>query len=270
MSLNEKDDNICCPNCGKLIPKDSDFCQYCGAEISNILAEQIDKVGEDIAQNSQQAHVDEAFNGANQVKDIAINEKPLEPKTQITSGTKNTSKPFIVLIIIVVILAGLNIFQFASYSKDKALVGDLQTELSGKDATLQEKEKTISEKDSKIKSLNNQISELQDKADSYQRIVSGLSSGSLGAYSSDFKASNSVIVVNSGSTKTFTITTTLSYDAAVHIENDYPSIATADFAADSWYDSVNIKVSAKKKGTTILNFVEENNNLSFKVLVIVV
>ena len=127
---------------------------------------------------------------------------------------------------------------------------------------------TILDQNSTISNQKVKIYELRNKGSHYDRVRSALSSGNIGAASSNFKVSQSVVVVPEGETKAVTLT--YSGPSATLYINCSNSSASAFFDKVSWYhDTKKVFVSGWDQDVTVMTFGNTADSQTFKLIVIV-
>ncbi len=170
-------------------------------------------------------------------------------------------KPVLVITItlVIVALAGLNAFQYVTHYKN---IESYTKEITD----LQEQVKTSS---STISIQKNKISELEDKAESFDDICNLLSEGNIGYASSNFRASESIIILRKSETsRKFTLTANWSNGGNVSVS--YSSFAAfVSFDNNSWYTSTAMTVEPASEGVTVVTFSNDVNYDTFKILIVV-
>ena len=179
-SIEEKqgEENIC-PNCGCVIPEDSEFCQYCGTTIvsrqeteaktiSSAVSTVIPRVVVPAEKLHEKANV--TFTDAPEKKQEQCTVEPKERKVRFCKkcgGTidKDTRKcsscgkqyfrpksaiPIIVLSVVVLAFVGLNVWQFFLGRQAAETISDLNDEVSALNSTVSSLNSDIAEKDSTI------------------------------------------------------------------------------------------------------------------------
>lgn len=163
--------------------------------------------------------------------------------------------PTILVTLAIVLLAGLNVFQFWKGRESSGTIDHLEAQIASH-------EKTISR-------LSEEKASLSLKARYYDDICSELSSGNLGYAASNFQSSESVIVLSKNETnRKFTLTAHWGSGGTVHC--DYSShAAMLSFDNDSWSYSTTITINPKRPGVTAVTFSNSADSKTFKVLIIV-
>ena len=141
-------------------------------------------------------------------------------------------------------------------------VNELEKEVASQNRSINLKQKEIDSQKSKISSL-------EKKASYYDAIIRGMQFGNTGYASSNFFASDSVIVVSKNEVnRKFKLTANWSSGGTVYV--DYSSnAAVVSFDNDEWSTSTQMTVHPLSEGVTIVTFSNSVNSKTFKVLIIV-
>lgn len=197
------------------------------------------------------------------------------PKPLIQCGSKVGKNKIWSLLILAAIITSisLNAFQYSSYKNNIATVNE-QLEAANNTITSLEKEvasqkRSINLKQKEIDSQKSKISSLEKKASYYDAIIRGMQFGNTGYASSNFFASDSVIVVSKNEVnRKFKLTANWSNGGTVYV--DYSSnAAVVSFDNDEWSTSTQMTVHPLSEGVTIATFSNSVNSKTFKVLIIV-
>lgn len=270
--------NTTCPKCNHALPKDSEFCQFCGSRISTKpVVPQATIPAVPIAKPSP--------------KVVTTDSRPHQSVPEKTTPQKKNQKKWkiasIILIVLVVISLAANAAQFFYHNYSTA---DIQAQLDAANKTIAEKDASITSYKNKISSqtttINQQkteisslkteisslktvISSLKTKSGYFDDIVSGMRYGNAGYAASNFFSNDSVIVVSkSNSSYKFTLTANWSNGGTVEV--DYSSsCAYVTFDNNEWYTSTKMTVHPRSKGVTVATFSNSVNSQTFKVLIIV-
>ena len=256
--------NTTCPKCNHALPKDSEFCQFCGNRISaKPIAPQVAIPAAPIAKPSPNVVATDAPSHQS-VPGKTAPQKKSQKKWKIVA---------IILIVFVVISLAANVAQFFYHDYSTA---DIQAQLDAANKTIAEKDASITSYKNKISSqtttINQQkteISNLKTKSGYFDDIVSGMRYGNAGYAASNFFSNDSVIVVSkSNSSYKFTLTANWSNGGTVEV--DYSSsCAYVTFDNNEWYTSTKMTVHPRSKGVTVVTFSNSVNSQTFKVLIIV-
>ncbi len=253
-----------CPECGMRIPEDSVFCQYCGNKITL----SVDYTTPNVKDNETKQ--DNTFHG------LSVSVKGKFAKTYDNldceipaenASKKKASKKWVTAVIclsgLIVVLAGLNVYQYIS-SRSKAMK---ITELSEKVDKLNS---SLSEKETLIKGKDAQIVKLKEYESDYKRIVNAVKKGDLGYAASNFHASESIIVVGANEkNRKFTLTANWTNGGSVSIDYYLSSAAYIDFDQDSWLTSTQMTIYPLHPGITGVTFSNSVNSQVFDVIIIV-
>jgi hypothetical protein len=164
-------------------------------------------------------------------------------------------------------LAGLNIYQYTSYKRtienNSSTIADLEKQIKTKDSTIATQKSTIS-------SQRSEISELEDKADYYDDICAFLHSGNIGYAADNFKASDSVVLVEKSDTsKKITLTAYWSSGGSVSTSNSSFLTAGIVFDNDSWSRTTTMTIKPYSEGLSIITFSNDVDSKTFKIMIIV-
>lgn len=261
-----------CNKCKSTLPDDSEFCQFCGNRIE-VHKEQAPKL-EPVTTPIQTATVSPVTEKPVLVRTAEINtgrEAKKEPALQV-DRKKTKVLPIILTIALVLSIIG-NIVQFFFHSYDTE---DIREQLAAAKETIADRDESITSYKNKISSqtttINQQkteISNLKDKGSYFDDIVSDMRYGNAGYASSNFFASDSVIVVGKNDTDCkFTLTANWSNGGTVEVEYS-SSAAWVSFDNDEWYTSTQMTVHPRSKGVTVVTFSNDVDSKTFKVLIIV-
>lgn len=256
--------NTTCPKCNHALPKDSEFCQFCGSRISTKPV-------------APQATIPAAPIAKPSPKVVTTDSRPHQSVPEKTTPQKKNQKKWkiasIILIVLVVISLAANVAQF--FYRDYS-TADIQAQLDAANKTIAEKDasitsykNTISSQTTTINRQKTEISNLKTKSGYFDDIVSGMRYGNAGYAASNFFSNDSVIVVSkSNSSYKFTLTANWSNGGTVEV--DYSSsCAYVSFDKDEWYTSTKMTVHPRSKGVTVATFSNSVNSQTFKVLIIV-
>ena len=256
--------NTTCPKCNHALPKDSEFCQFCGNRVSaKPVAPQAVIPTAPIAKPSPKVVS----------ADSHTHQSTPEKATPQKKNQKKWKIAAIILIVLVVISLAANVAQFFYHDYSTA---DIQAQLDAANKTIAEKDASITSYKNKISSqtttINQQkteISNLKTKSGYFDDIVSGMRYGNAGYAASNFFSNDSVIVVSkSNSSYKFTLTANWSNGGTVEV--DYSSsCAYVTFDNNEWYTSTKMTVHPRSKGVTVVTFSNSVNSQTFKVLIIV-
>ena len=114
-----------------------------------------------------------------------------------------------------------------------------------------------------------QIADLEEKSGYFDTICKELSTGNIGYAASNFKASESVIVVDKNETnRKFTLTANWTNGGTV--STDYSGYsAWVNFDNDSWTTSTKMTIEPWQEGVTAVTFSNDVDSKTFKILIIV-
>ena len=269
-----------CPNCGASINPGSTYCVQCGTKLP--------------IQAAQPTYTP-ASQSVQQMNDLYKTKVPSSPKS---NGDRIFPILTILLSILVVALAVFGFNQFHRIHEmqqmlettginteniENALVElqednrdikeintTLERDLQQAASTIAQQEELISQKDNSIAELNSQIDLLTDDLELYQTLLDFLQSSDAGYASNYFHSVRPVYVMHSyDSPATFTLTADFSSSVTI-------SLSTSGYAADvgfvesTYYDTTPVEINPIQKGVTYITFTNSVNNLSFRVMVLVV
>ena len=192
----------------------------------------------------------------------------IDPNTKKCSGCGkqyfNSKKtvPVVLLSVLLVASIGLNVMQ---YFQGKEAIETVATQTT----KIENLEKEVSTQKSTISSQKNKISSLEKKSDYFDKICKELSSGNIGYAASNFRASESVIIVDKNETdRKFTLTANWTNGGTVSV--DYSgSAAWVDFDNESWTTSTKMSIEPWQEGVTAVTFSNDVDSRTFKVIIIV-
>lgn len=166
----------------------------------------------------------------------------------------------IALVIVLVALAGLNVYQYVS---NGAIVSDLEQQIKTKDSTISTQKSTIATQKSEIVGL-------EDKAEYYDEICSFLSRGNIGYAADNFKSSDSIILVKKGETNhKFTLTAYWSNGGTVSTSYSSFLVAGVSYDNDNWSRSTTMTINPRTEGINVVTFTNDIDSKTFKIMIIV-
>ena len=270
-----------CPKCGRSLPDDSDFCQYCGNRIviqphEDSVEEPHIKKEEGLGDTPENKLDIVKPNAPEAIKNSSKREQQIDNK-----APRKTNLAIVLLTVICLVLAGLNIYQYNMSTGTKETITELNKNIEDKKKELAEKEAIIKQKEEenasateRIDSLYEKSGEAAKKAAYYDNIISALDTDNLGYASSNFRASESIIVVGENEkNRKFTLTANWpnggSVDYDYHPIAQYGSGATIDLDSEEWDTSTKVSVIPHTAGVTTVTFSNDVDNQTFDVVIIV-
>lgn len=192
----------------------------------------------------------------------------IDPNTKKCSGCGkqyfNAKKtvPITLLSVLLVASIGLNVMQ---YFQGKEAVETVATQTT----KIEKLEKEVSTQKSTISSQKTKIASLEKKGDYFDTLCKELSTGNIGYAASNFKSSESVIIVDKNETnRKFTLTANWTNGGTVSV--DYSgSAAWVDFDTNSWTTSTKMTIEPWQEGVTAVTFSNDVDSRTFKVIIIV-
>lgn len=192
----------------------------------------------------------------------------IDPNTKKCSGcgkqyfNGKKTVPIVLLSVLLIGSIGLNVMQYLQGQEASETVAAQTTQI-------EELEKEVSTQKSTISSQKSQIANLEEKGGYFDTICKELSTGNIGYAASNFKASESVIVVDKNETnRKFTLTANWTNGGTV--STDYSGYsAWVNFDNDSWTTSTKITIEPWQEGVTAVTFSNDVDSKTFKVLIIV-
>ena len=180
-----------------------------------------------------------------------------------------TTVPIIVLTILFVASEGLNIVQFFQNKNALDTVSTQETEITNLEKKVSALNNTISTQKSTISTQKSTIKSLEGKAGYFDDICKELSFGNIGYAASNFKASESIILVDKSETnRKFTLTANWTNGGTVSV--DYSGLsAFVSFDNDSWTTSTKMTIEPWREGVTAVTFSNNVDSKTFKVIIIV-
>ncbi|WP_347072323.1 zinc ribbon domain-containing protein [Intestinimonas butyriciproducens] len=199
----------------------------------------------------------------------------IDPNTKKCSGCGkqyfNAQKtvPIVLLSVLLITSIGLNILQYLQGQAAIETVATQTTQIEKLEKEVSTQKSTISSQKSTISSQKNQIAALEEKGGYFDTICKELSTGNIGYAASNFRASESVIVVDKNETnRKFTLTANWTNGGTV--STDYSGYsAWVDFDNDSWTTSTKMTIEPWSEGVTTVTFSNDVDSKTFKVIIIV-
>ena len=192
----------------------------------------------------------------------------IDPNTKKCSGcgkqyfNGKKTVPIVLLSVLLIGSIGLNVMQYLQGQEAIETVATQTTQI-------EELEKEVSTQKSTISSQKSQIAALEEKGGYFDTICKELSTGNIGYAASNFKASESVIVVDKNETnRKFTLTANWTNGGLVDI--DYSGMAAfVSFDNDSWTTTTKMTIEPWQEGVTAVTFSNNVDSKTFKILIIV-
>ena len=259
----------CCAKCGKEIPGDSAFCPFCGNEIKNIIEAETATICEQASDKKKSTTIPN-----NPDKNV---DSPIKPATKSRRGAVVA---IVLLSVILLALAGLNIYQHTELQKStdtiqkySATIKDKSTEIASlkkaneklekeKEAAVSAKNAAITEKNKAVKQ-NQTFTTIKNWVEKYSK--------SFRSHSTYYAASN-VIAVKVGETVELSIT----YTGSRHVWKGMTGNACKAEWSKQWSShTTSVKITGVSAGTSEISFylgdsTKADSQESFRVLVIVV
>lgn len=136
-----------CPICGRTLPDDSEFCQYCGRKIKD------ERKKEHIPSKNY-----EYTNTAEEITSSSKNIKSCQKQYHHLARALR----FSILVVLMLASVGLNIYQYITLRKTQVTIMDLRNNIAEKERTVSDQLSTII---SQKKTINKQSSEITDLED---------------------------------------------------------------------------------------------------------
>lgn len=192
----------------------------------------------------------------------------IDPNTKKCSGcgkqyfNGKKTVPIALLSVLLIASIGLNVMQYLQGQEASETVAAQTTQI-------EELEKEVSTQKSTISSQKSRIADLEEKGGYFDTICKELSTGNIGYAASNFKASESVIVVDKNETnRKFTLTANWTNGGTV--STDYSGYsAWVNFDNDSWTTSTKMTIEPWQEGVTAVTFSNDVDSKTFKILIIV-
>lgn len=192
----------------------------------------------------------------------------IDPNTKKCSGcgkqyfNGKKTVPIALLSVLLIASIGLNVMQYLQGQEAIETVATQTTQI-------EELEKEVSTQKSTISSQKSQIADLEEKGGYFDTICKELSTGNIGYAASNFKASESVIVVDKNETnRKFTLTANWPNGGSVSIDYSGYS-ALVNFDNDSWTTSTKMSIEPWSEGVTTVTFSNDVDSKTFKIIIIV-
>ena len=192
----------------------------------------------------------------------------IDPNTKKCSGcgkqyfNGKKTVPIVLLSVLLIGSIGLNVMQYLQGQEASETVAAQTTQI-------EELEKEVSTQKSTISSQKSQIADLEEKGGYFDTICKELSTGNIGYAASNFKASESVIVVDKNETnRKFTLTANWTNGGTV--STDYSGYsAWVNFDNDSWTTSTKMTIEPWQESVKTVTFNNDVDSKTFKILIIV-
>lgn len=127
----KQEERTYCHKCGNLILTDSEFCQYCGAPLQHSIPSNFDKIRKDFSNDQYSSSSAAPNKGPSVTKSPSIlpdRVGSLAPTIKKPEKKNSLLKPvFTILLVVVIVLAGLNIYQFF---RTKTIISNYDTVVS--------------------------------------------------------------------------------------------------------------------------------------------
>lgn len=177
--------------------------------------------------------------------------------------------PHIVVAILFVLSIGLNVAQYIQGKDTTETLASQAAKIEELEKTIASQKDTISSQEGAISSLKSTIALLEKKSSYFDTVCKELSSGNIGYAASNFRASESVIVVDKNETnRKFTLTANWTSGGTVSVAySDYAAIVSFD--NNSWTTSTKMTIEPWHEGVTAVTFSNDVDSKTFKVLIIV-
>lgn len=259
-----------CPNCGEELPEDSLFCQFCGIDIKSYNATKKDELEKQNSLLKQETkEIPENVGRETYIANQVIDDKRSGKVSKIIAVA------FLVLFIASV---GVNAFQFFNARTAVKELKNNNIELSDKLTKAQDAVKTAERKVSELSESNAALksdnSRLTKKASYYDAILEALSRAPLGYANSRFHASESIIIVNKGTTHQFRLTANWPNGGTVYTSAEpygtSQHVAGIEFLEDNWDTSTRMSVDSWRTGVEIVTFSSDQDSQEFTIVIIVI
>ncbi len=238
-----------CPNCGKLLPDDSEFCTYCGKEIKDVDKEPMDKQTPSKKRSSITNIICILLCIAFGISSLFIYQNDRKKISELNKRIEVTSKEI---------------------DDKKQKVSDLESRLE----SVSNLESELESSKEEVTKLNSRLNDYMSDAHDFQRLCE-IDDEPIGYASSKFFVNNGVVILDGRNDEAY-ITLTCDYDSYVEIGCDqlFKGVsgyaATLDFTEDSWTgNKTKLKASgALKRGTTVYRLSNNKDKSTFLVIII--
>lgn len=177
--------------------------------------------------------------------------------------------PLVLLFVLLITSAGINVVQCLREKATIETVASQAAKIEELEKTVASQKSAISSQKSTIASQKNIIALFEEKSGYFDTICKELSSGNLGYAADNFRASESVIVVDRNETnRKFTLTANWTKGGSVLVEYSH-DVAVVSFDNDSWTMSTKMTINPRHPGVTSVTFSNNVDSRAFKILIIV-
>ena len=247
-------DPIKCPMCGKEIPADSKFCQFCGKRIQ-IQTEVTTQPVIPVPQKTNEKHTKQW-------------------REQSNNGKTKSVFPILSILLIIALFFS-NVLLLANKNTIKKENEILQESIKKAEEEIVKKDQTIKAQEKTIQQAQNKIEEYEAKVDSLNISDSTISSMKTWLYNhsnefqlnSTFMASTNVVFVRVGNTTSITVTSTK--NGSLSFSNQNSRCCRVEWGEKWIGNTIALEISGMREGLSAVTITRENNTANFQILIFV-
>lgn len=174
------------------------------------------------------------------------------------------------LLLAVLALAGWNIYQYLTLEECYATIQEQEALIQEQKAHIQAVDSDYAARLEESRRLEDQLAAYEDEMEYYDQIRLFLRQGKVGYASEEFRADRGIFIMKRSSPeKKLLLVTEVDGSYTYGFENSRPAVAYVRFDEESWYDSTTLTITPLKKGVTVLEFYNDGNSETFKVMIVV-
>lgn len=148
-----------CPECGYELPKDSEFCQYCGAKYIANNAYEVETLPVDTAsvENDIVSSIEDHTEPDVRQEDSNATDNANIFETGRKSASSNMKLAVILVSVLAVIFAGVNVYQYTKYTQQQDVLEQRNAEIVELQIINAEQKDAITTQNRKVENLEHQL-----------------------------------------------------------------------------------------------------------------